>query len=241
MFDAIAEPYCRKDLLPASRVARRQRLNQTIAALDVGEGFDLLEVGCGAGFAASYLAGRYGSYCGIDASAELVERAKVHNARAGATFLVTEVEDFDPPGRYDVVLAIGVLHHLREVCSAVGRMADWLRPGGWLVVNEPQPGNPLVRLARWVRKRVDPGYSRQQRQLSMRELLGVFRSAGLTGVRLVPQGLFSTPFAEVRLPFQPVAHVLAKAACRIDSTVEARARPGLCFASWNLICAGRKP
>ena len=48
-FDGIAKAYCRKDLLPASRAARRQRLEQTLKPLPLSSTCRLLEVGCGDG------------------------------------------------------------------------------------------------------------------------------------------------------------------------------------------------
>ncbi len=45
LFDTIAHKYCRKDLDPASRLARCCRLEQTLGCLAVGHDISLLEVG----------------------------------------------------------------------------------------------------------------------------------------------------------------------------------------------------
>jgi hypothetical protein len=44
----------------------------------------------------------------------------------------------EPPGApYDLVAIRALLHHLPERRAVVSRMARWLKPGGWLFVQEP--------------------------------------------------------------------------------------------------------
>jgi hypothetical protein len=131
----------------------------------------MLEVGCGAGFSAAYLAGYYGAY----------------------------------------------------------------------VANEPHPGNPLIRLARVIRKRLNPHYASDQQELSAADLQRLYRRAGLVDIRIVPQGLLSTPFAEVILQPQAIMPGLAALACAIDAGLEHRLGRRLQPFTWNVIAAGRKP
>ncbi len=111
LFDSIAAEYCRKDLLPASRRARRHRFECTLCRLPLSEWSRVLEIGCGAWFAATYLADRFGTYVGIDRSEKLIELARTYNARSGVTFHTTSIEDFRAGERFDLVFMIGVLHH----------------------------------------------------------------------------------------------------------------------------------
>ncbi len=55
LFERVAADYHRKDLLPAHRRARRHRLMQTLRSVELPADCSILEVGCGAGFAADYL------------------------------------------------------------------------------------------------------------------------------------------------------------------------------------------
>jgi SAM-dependent methyltransferase len=73
LFDRISGGYWLKDLLPAHRSARQCRLEQTIMSIPVSSNITILEVGCGAGFSAEYLRGKYHEYCGIDYSDELIK------------------------------------------------------------------------------------------------------------------------------------------------------------------------
>ena len=48
LFERICEAYARKDLVAASRIARRMRLLQTVKNTGVRPNDDVLEIGCGA-------------------------------------------------------------------------------------------------------------------------------------------------------------------------------------------------
>jgi len=240
LFDRIAERYCHKDLLPASRVARRHRLTQTLKVAPLGRNLNILEVGCGAGFTASYLQSRYESYCGVDCSQELIKCARIYNRRPNASFHVADIRDFKPETRFDVLLAVGVLHHIEDIEQAMEHIVELIEPGGWLLVNEPSLANPLIRLARRVRMSFDSEYSNDQRGFSAPQLRSLLEQAGLTKVRIVPQGVLSTPFAEIRLPFQFMMRILAGMACFADSFLETHCRALCQFLSWNFIAAGCK-
>jgi 2-polyprenyl-3-methyl-5-hydroxy-6-metoxy-1,4-benzoquinol methylase len=238
-FDRIASSYTRKDESASSRVARRFRLESTVDSAGIGSGADYLEVGCGAGYAVEYLGGRVGSYVGIDHSAELVALATRRHASSRVTFRTGRVQDTDLDACFDCVFVIGVLHHLEGVEDALVRMVMALRPGGWLVVNEPQPNNPIAHLARRVRKRIDSTYSEDQVEFTPTELRVMFGSAGLVEVETRPQGFLSTPFAEVPLPVPALSVPIASAAVQVDRWL---ARRGFgASLSWNCIAVGRRP
>ncbi len=241
LFNEVADDYYAKDLHPASRPARRLRLLQTLRAVPLPKAASILEVGCGTGFAASYLAGRYRRYCGLDYAEELIRWAKADNSLPGASFRAMNIKDYSAEEPFDVVLMVGVLHHFDDPASILPHIANQVRPGGWILANEPHPGNPLVRLARQVRKRVDSDYSSGQRELSAGELRELYEGAGLTDIRIRPQGLVSTPFAEVPMRPRWLSVPLARLACVSDRVMEACLGRALHCVSWNLIVAGRRP
>jgi trans-aconitate methyltransferase len=240
LFDRISDAYARKDLAPASRAARRHRLLRTLASVPLSPAADVLEAGCGAGFSAVYLRGRYGTFHGIDYAQGLIDYARQHNAGPGVTFEIANIKDFDPGRRFDVIVMIGVLHHLDDMDAAMRHLATLLKPGGWIAANEPQPANPLIRAARRARTRVDAAYSDEQDQLSGARLRAVYEGAGLANVRVRPQGLLSTPFAEVVLKPQWLTQPLAKVACAADTVAETLLGPALRPLTWNLVATGQK-
>src|SRR5690554_5061661 len=116
LFNRISEAYNRKDLHPASLPARRQRLLQTVRDVEMTADSRLLEVGCGAGFSADYLAARYGFFQGIDHSQELVrlgrERWGEKRAHERVRFDVIDALQFEAPERFHGIFMVGVLHHI---------------------------------------------------------------------------------------------------------------------------------
>jgi len=241
LFNNIAGAYSRKDMLPAHRKARKLRLEQTISAIPISSNVSILEVGCGAGFSAEYLKGKYKEYHGIDYSAELINYAIACHMENGVKFTAINIKDFKTDKRFDVILMIGVLHHLEDVSSMMRHIESFLKPRGWILANEPHAGNPLIRSLRAIRKRIDSEYSSDQRELTIPQLLKIYRESKLEDIRIIPQGIFSTPFAEVVMPWQTVTTLLSRWACRADQVIEKNFGQHLNRVTWNIIIAGRKP
>ncbi|MGO8752626.1 MAG: class I SAM-dependent methyltransferase [Thermoguttaceae bacterium] len=241
LFEELADVYCRKDRLPASRWARKHRLEQTMRLAALSPDSEILEVGCGAGAAAQYLRGRFAFYWGIDRCQRLVERASCHGADAGSIrFSAANIEDFDPQRSFDIVLFVGVLHHIENWEAVLRCAARLLKPGGRLVVNEPQAENPFLGFLRGIRKRIDPAYSAHQVEFHPWALRAGFERAGLADVRAVPQGILSTPFAEV--PMKPSWLFVPAVAlsCFLDRLAERVLGSLLLRITWNVIVYGRR-
>ena len=239
LFDRIARDYVRKDLTESCRIAREQRLRQTLRPIGTRVGH-LLEVGCGGGFSARYLDGLYETYTGVDYSEELVGYARQYNAGPGREFLSANIKDFETSRRFDVVLMVGVLHHMEDPAGILVQLRQLLTPAGIVVVNEPQRGNPGISALRWIRKRVDSSYSPDQVEFSEDELRELFERSGYD-VETYPQGLLSTPFAETQ-PFPPVVSLmLSRFATRLDPTLERilQTSPARRLA-WNAVVVGRQ-
>ena len=112
------------------------------AALTPGQ--SVLDVGCGTGtqaIAAKWKVGTQGAVYGVDASPQMLARARSKARKAGleVSFLEAPAQKLPfPDGRFDAVLNTLMLHHLprtsREQC--VREMRRVLRPGGRLVIVE---------------------------------------------------------------------------------------------------------
>lgn len=123
-----------------------------LATLQPGE--RVLDVGCGTGglaIAAARRVGATGTVHGVDASPEMVARARHRAARADVpvTVDVAPVEALPfPDGAFDVVLSSLMLHHLPEDLrgQAFTEIRRVLRPGGRLFAVDFEP--PRSRVAR---------------------------------------------------------------------------------------------
>ena len=95
----------------------------------------VLDLGCGSGVpVALTLAGAGHQVTGVDISEVQVKRAR--ERVPAATFLQADASKLDfPRGGFDAVLCLYALIHipLDEQQALLGRVADWLRPGGLFV------------------------------------------------------------------------------------------------------------
>jgi trans-aconitate methyltransferase len=240
LFDTIAQTYAAKDVFGPSRRARALRAIQTLNKVNIDDRAHLLEVGCGAGFAAEYLRGYYAKYTGLDYSEKLIKSAQQKNRHPNVRFHTTDFFDFTSESLYDVVFMIGALHHMSDVPAALTRSCALLRPGGFLVVNEPQPANVIFQLLRHVRAKTDDSYSAEQKQFDAAELMHLFSQTGLLNVMGYPQGFFSTLFAEVVLRPQILTHSISRAACALDGLLEKHLTGVMKRFAWNIIVSGQK-
>jgi len=130
-----------------------------IADLGLAQGSRGLDVGCGVGLFALWLAeaaGPGGSVIGIEPSAERPEAARAlvgHALPAGRLdFRQGDATALDfGDASFDWVWCGDVLHHVQETGRAIAEFARVLRPGGRLIVKESQlltglflPGHPAL-------------------------------------------------------------------------------------------------
>ena len=243
LFDSIASAYGRKDVVPVSRIPREAMLMEALRPLlaernNLGR---ILDIGCGVGAPAEFLRGSYTDYRGVDHSGKLIAAARDFNkGNPQAQFLAADIEDIPDDWKgADLVLSIGALHHMADLDAVMGRLTELARPGGILEVVEPQRGNPLIQLMRWIRHRVDPAYSREQVFFSVRELLDLFGRHGVEKSSVQYTGFFSTPFAEVILRPNWLFLPLSRLATAIDRWLGRHLPRWLGWLSFKVVVRGR--
>jgi len=108
-----------------------------ITMLGIRQGDRCLEVGAGGGSIATWLCEQVGStgrVTATDINIQLLQDIKLSNFLA----IKHDITVNRPPGgAFDFVHARWLLHHLPEPEPAIRRMIDALRPGGWLLLEEP--------------------------------------------------------------------------------------------------------
>lgn len=138
----------------ASRVADQAGYDRTLARTrDLLTRTDsVLELGCGTGTTALFLASHVGRILATDVSAEMIAIAKEKAASApqtNAAFTVATPETVcATEGPFDAVLAFNLLHLLEDRRGALRRVHALLKPGGLLVTKTAclSEMNPLLRL-----------------------------------------------------------------------------------------------
>jgi len=234
LFDRIAPYYVRKDLIGYCRLARKMRLDSTLQNISKPIS-SILEIGCGAGFTADYLQGQYTRYLGVDQSQRLIDYANKHNRYENTSFICSNIEHLSIREKYQVVLMIGVLHHLHDVKKVLFLLKELVRKNGVVVVNEPQRGNPFVSLLRAFRKKLDHRYSSDQIEFGEKEFRALFCECGYK-IRVLPQGFLSTPLAETLFLPSFVGLPLVFIAKLLDPVLERLFNAGrLRKWSWNIV------
>lgn len=139
----------RFDLIVAAMFLGRERaFREKLADLaQLAHGQSVLDVGCGTGtlaIVAKRHVGEAGTVCGIDASPEMIARARQKARRAGVNAAfdtgLAEAPPF-PDDTFDVVLATFLLRHLPPDARAkpVRQMCRVARPGGRLLLVDTRP------------------------------------------------------------------------------------------------------
>lgn len=180
----------------------RQFREKLLAPVRLRPGESVLDVGCGTGslaIAAKRQVGETGSVQGIDASPQMIARAR-HKARkakldVGFADGVAESLPF-PDARFDVVLSTVMLHHLRKSARpvAVAEMKRVLKPGGRLLLVDfagaRNGKGPLMHFHR--HGHVDP-----------QVLVNIVSDAGLRVAECGPLGIWSLSYVLGESPRRP--------------------------------------
>ncbi len=158
--------------------------------LGLRPGARAVDVGCGLGEdarALSRLVGPHGEVVGLDASAALLERARARCEEddGPVTFVAGDAHNlpFDT-GTFDAARTERTLQHLENPARAVGELARVTRPGGVVLVNEPDWGTlaSTGRPRELIRAMLAIAEAQIRNPWIGRELAGLFVDAGLTEV-----------------------------------------------------------
>lgn len=108
-----------------------------LEALPVRQGWSCLEVGAGSGSMARWMCERVGPdgwVLAIDLETRYLDALDLPNLEVRCLDIASETAE---PASFDLVHTRAVLVHIPEYKQAVRSMVSALRPGGWLLLEEP--------------------------------------------------------------------------------------------------------
>lgn len=150
------------------------------------EGLSILDVGCGAGLLSEPLSRMGAEVLGLDPAPGNVALARRHAQETGAcaTYRSGSVEELaQEPARFDVVLAMEVVEHVRDMPAFVAAAANLLKPGGLFAASTLNRTFRSFALAivgaEYVLRWLPPGTHRWEQFVTPEELARAFRAAGL--------------------------------------------------------------
>lgn len=215
-FDGVAAGYHRSNEENGTLRAMRARVRQTLDVA-VPAGSHILDLGCGPGSDAAYLAGKGYRVTAIDWSPAMVEEARRRVAEAGVAQRVDvlnlgihEIDRLAPADMvFDAAIAnFGPLNCVVDLPAAARLIADRLRPGGVLVASvigrvcpweialyaaRGDTSRAAIRFRRGLVPIPLDGRTVWTRYFSPRAFEKIFTAVGMTRVSLRALGLFVPP------------------------------------------------
>lgn len=172
-------------------------LQASITGLNLRDGMQVLDVGCGTGEALGWLSDCVapgGAAFGVDLSAAHVRQAALRNP--GVSVVQGDVLTMDPPGApYDLIWSANTVNHFADPIDALRRFQSVLRPAGRIALGQSAflPDMFLAWDARLeqattqaIRRYYQDRYQVSDAALTgIRALVGILRSAGFAQVTAV--------------------------------------------------------
>jgi len=168
-----------------------------LSALGLDQGWRCLEVGCGAGSLATWLADRVaptGRVLAIDLDPRFLQshgRANLEVRRQDV------VHDSLEPASFDLVHARAVLCHLTARDAVLARLVDATRPGGWVMIEDVDFGGAAAAMAA---RYVVPAAEGAVSERIYRAIEAAFAAIGADGCygARVPAALIAAGLADVQ-------------------------------------------
>jgi ubiquinone/menaquinone biosynthesis C-methylase UbiE len=258
--DRAAAPAALVRMLDTNAPHWREVRERIDAALDLGAGDRVLDVGCGTGEQVRAMAARVGPAgraVGLDRSATMLAeaRARGRGARAPAEYRPGDVYALPfPDDAFDACLAEKLFTHLADPARALAEMRRVTRAGGRVAVASGDMGTLVVDA---------PDRALTRRILNHccdtwlvngwvgRQLTRLFRQAGLADVAVWPISTVATDLARGAgaLDFRALAEraraagvVSAEEAARWSGELQEASRDGHFFSAFTVfVVSGREP
>jgi SAM-dependent methyltransferase len=171
----------------AAPIANEAALKLIVDAAQAGPADEVLDVACGGGIVVCAFAPLVKHATGIDMTQAMLERARTLAAEKGianVTWREGEVEHLPfADGRFTIVVTRFAMHHFLDPAAVFREMVRVCVPAGRIVVvdtytsDEPAKADAFNRLEQLR----DPSHARS---LTLPELKGLFRTAGLADPRV---------------------------------------------------------
>jgi ubiquinone/menaquinone biosynthesis C-methylase UbiE len=171
----------------AAPIASEAALKLIVEAAGAGPQDDVLDVACGGGIVVCAFAAVVKHATGIDMTQAMLERAQVLAAEKGVanvTWREGEVERLPfPDGCFTIVVTRFAMHHLLDPAAVFREMMRVCVPGGRIVVVDTYASDEPAKAAAFNRLEIlrDPSHARS---LTLAELKGLYRTAGLAEPRI---------------------------------------------------------
>ena len=120
--------------------AERRMLDLTAERAGIEDGQSILDLGCGWGAFSLYAAARFpnSTVVGLSNSnsqRKYIEKQARERGLANLRVVTADINDFEAGQRFDRVVSVEMLEHVRNYERLLGKVARWINPGGLLFVH----------------------------------------------------------------------------------------------------------
>lgn len=117
------------------------------------EGKSVLDIGCGFGDFCYFLSTqKIKQVIGLDPSHNMLKEAKRLHSHELITYQCSPIETASfTPHQFDLLVSSVAFHYVEDYAALIKKMADWLKPNGYLIFSVEHPictANPLCRAQR---------------------------------------------------------------------------------------------
>lgn len=194
-----------------------------------------LEVGCAPGRWLAFLARERGlRVAGIEYTAAGTAATRRNLELLGVPYVAIEEADFfavPPSPTYDMVISLGFVEHFTDPAAVVARHADWVRPGGLLVLGVPNFANVHGAFQRVLDPAVLTVHNLSVMSVGALAALGA--EAGLVPVTTEYLGSFEPALPIARAGVRGWQELVAKVALRIARLIRGAPLLGVALDRWN--------
>lgn len=208
---------------------RRHRVEELSEPL-LAEGSRVLDIGCGTGISAPFYIAKGCVYHGVDIAPKMAEQARANVPSEKAAFSVGDLEaglEF-APGRFDLLIALGLIEYLDRLEAALDEMVRVVRPGGSLIITVPNRNcvnyfatrclGPVVsraaRLVKWLLRRPHEGHGVYHHRVRAAELARWMAERGCAKT--------GQAYYNLEVAFYPLHRALPRLAYAVKRRVERR-------------------
>ncbi len=241
LFNTISEMYAEKDIYPVSKMARAFQIECMIEFVSnefkINHAKKIIEVGCGHGANSEYFEEFYDDYLGVDYSEELVRIASERYGNSKTKFVVDNIKKMDEYGSFDIVIGIGILHHVDNIKEVLLKLKEIGHDNTLYLFYEPQRGNPFIQLLRKIRMNIDDSFSSDQVFFEKQELTDIVENLGFKNIKTRFNGYFTPPFAQVILKPVTIFTPLVNISIILDKLLFRKMNSRL---AWNFMIAFTK-
>jgi cyclopropane-fatty-acyl-phospholipid synthase len=120
--------------------AERRMLDLTANRAQIEDGHSILDLGCGWGAFSLYAAVRFprSTIVGVSNShsqRQYIESQALQRGLTNLRILTADINEFDPGQRFDRVVSVEMMEHVRNYQRLLHKVASWMNPGALLFVH----------------------------------------------------------------------------------------------------------